>query len=305
MVSTFNPSPDPHALVARITATHCCVCRAALTDSESVEHGIGPVCSRRYYNPLVTPSETQVQGALGLLAFAGLADQIVNEFLRAVNNDHTNARKGCNLLIYWASAHYDDRDEVFKCSKIIRALGYTELADKLEIDRSVVSLQDKGDPQYLIAFTPERNRAIQDITRVPGIEALRTSEGRQEKRGSKIGWKVPRTEQAHFECVLGVYFGGTLMVGLTGITTVPRKQLSDLLAFRNPHSASPSQVGNIRLIKAGAYLEIYTPYHQGFITDIRNIQNRKWDPNKKCWLVPVFQEAVVKALILRHYNIPV
>lgn len=293
--------------LAQITATHCCVCKAALTDAESVEIGLGPICSKRYYNPLFTPSEAQVQEALGLLAFAGLADHVVDSFLKLVNNDHTNARKGCNLLVYWASAHYDAQDEVFKISKIIRALGYTELADKLEIDRTVVSLQDKGDPNYLIAFVPERNRSRQDIERVPGIEALRTYEGRQEKRGSKIGWKVPRVEQAHFECVLGVYFGGSLMVGLTGITTVPRRRLSDILAFRTPslQAGAQAQVGNIRLSVVGNTLEVYTPYHQGFISDIRALRGRRWEANKKCWVVPLSDEGAIKAMILRHYNVPV
>jgi len=134
-----------HHVLAQVTASHCCVCRAHLTDAESVERGIGPVCSRRYYDPVHVPTEAQVMDTLGLLAVSNLPDHLIDAFLTLVNNDHTNARKASNLLVYWASAHYADRDEVFKCCALIRSLGYTELADKLEVDRTEAMILDKGD----------------------------------------------------------------------------------------------------------------------------------------------------------------
>ena len=110
-----------HASITNITATNCCVCRAHLTDAESVEHGIGPICSKKYYNPLHIPTTKMVQEALGLLQASDLPDNIVDAFLKVVNNKRRNARKGSNILVYWASCNYQDRAEVFKCSKIIRA----------------------------------------------------------------------------------------------------------------------------------------------------------------------------------------
>ena len=155
-----------HAEVVKVVATNCCVCHAQLTDAESVEHGIGPVCSKKYYNPVHVPTEEMVKNALGLLAISGLAEVLLDAFLKVVSNDHTNARAGCNLLVYWASAHYKDRDEVFKCSAIIRALGYIELADKLEIDRTVGHIDDKGD--HLVAFVGYRRGFQNDMDRIPG-----------------------------------------------------------------------------------------------------------------------------------------
>ena len=253
-----------HAAMAKLTASHCCVCRAQLTDAESVEHGIGPRCSKRYYSPLHEPTDGQIKNALGLVACSDLPEPITEGFLKLVNSSkgecHANARVACNLLVYWASCHYDSQDEVFKCSAIIRTLGYTELADKLEADRTVAIVREHSD--HLEVFVPEKYRFTSDMKGIPGTESLTTTEQsptgqdvpKRIKVGRKVGWKVPLDQKDYFEAVLGFHCGNELACGDGKIWKIPRKSWYDIKTFKFPVKQGPASTttapanGAIRLV---------------------------------------------------------
>lgn len=309
-----------HASIAQITATHCCVCRAELTDAESVEHGIGPVCGRKYYNPLHQPTAQDVMNALGLLAISELPDHIVTGFLTLVNNDRANARKGCNLLVYWASAHYNDKTEVFRCSAIIRALGYTELAEKLEIDRTVALYYEKDG--HLEAFLPDNYSLTGNMKKIPGAKPLVDSETglnghvteTRIKRGHKLGWFIPKVEEAHFLCALGVSLGSKLASGPQGVFNIQPRRWHELILLQTPaKTAIPDldtnpivQLGNMLgtapttetiLVQDGrvevvddhcGWLRVTTPYNAQFVAELKgriDYKQRKWEPQSKCWKV--------------------
>lgn len=307
------PNNLSHAQLARITATRCCVCRAPLTDAESVEHGIGPTCSRRYYNPQYVPTDAQVMVALGHLAASELPDHIVDGFLNLVDNTHVKARLGCNLLVYWASAHYDDRDEVFKCSKIIRALGYEELADKLEADRTTATVRYL--PDKLEVFVPDKFTLERDMRAIPGVAKMLEADGSQVKQGRKIGWTVPVEQTAHFETVLGVHCGGELACGTKGIYTIPRKRWADLQVFRQPKNA-PAPAGQTPtatlpdggvvqiLPTSNGRLEIHSPFNAAFKDALKAqvpYKQRSWTGT--CWAVSASYLETVKTLIKLHYGV--
>jgi len=306
-----------HRQLAQITATRCCVCRAKLTDAESVEHGIGPICSKRYYNPKHQPTKDDLKNALGLLAVSDLPDHIIDGFLSLVGNDHANARRACNILVYWASAHYDNREEVFKCCSIIRALGYVELAEKLETDRTVVTLLDKG--THIEAYTPTKHPIPRDMERIPNVEPLVDPDdqfGRQLKQGRKVGWKVPKAQEAYLMTVLGYYLGGKLACGTAGIRSLPTKRYGELLAFRRPTMPPVPVSGDmfkgypVHYAKGDAVivrlptakLGVYTPYHPEFIDALKkgipyrwrawNPQDRRWevDPTRWSRLEPIIEK---------------
>jgi len=272
-----------HERIARITATHCCVCSARLTDAESVERGMGPVCGGKYYAPGHDPSESMVNQALGLLAFSNLPSHIIEGFIKLVNNDFHNARLASNLLVYWASGHYGDKEEVFKCSRIIRALGYTKLADKLETDRTMAHIQTEAD--YLVAFVPDNFRFRRDMEQIPGIEVFRDQEMRQAKRKSKVGWTVPHKEKEHLLTILGVHYGGDLMSGDGKVSDIPRKRLSDLLAIRNKGGDGSAQ-STIRFRDLGGSMEIGTLYSERFRKVMSGLPraDRRWNNGKRCWV---------------------
>lgn len=312
MMPATHPTPGLRNYeLARVTATRCCVCRAPLTDSESVEYAIGPTCSKRYYSPIHVPSDAQVLEALGHLAVAGLPDHIEDGFLKVVGNDHVNARKGCNLLVYWASAHYDDREEVFKCAKIIRTLGYDELADKLEADRTSATVRFLTDK--LEVYIHEKSTMERDLKGIPGAVRMMEADGTQVKQGRKIGWSIPLAEADHFETVLGVHCGGELACGTKGIYTITRKRWTDVQVFRqkgaNPAGQTPTGTtatgGVVQILtRSNGRLDVYAPFNAGFKDALKSqvpYQQRAWING--CWSVGCAYLDVVKTLVLLHYGI--
>jgi hypothetical protein len=292
----------------QMTASRCCICYKPLTDAESVEHGIGPVCSHKYYAPDQIPTQEQVQTALGLLAVSNLPDGVIDAFIKEVNNDHLNARKGCNVLIYWCSANYENRTEVFKCTSIMRALGYTELADKLEIDRSVASIKDNGD--HFVAFTQMKGGFERDMTRIPDVKKL---DG--QKKGSKQGWFIPKSQEAYFLTVLGFYYPNQLACGSKGIFTIPRKSYGNLINFRRPprpvqqnlpNPTSPSVTGKVSITVTPDAVEIYAPYNDNFKNELKKqipYIDRTWTGT--CWKVRANYVTVVRQLIQTHFQVTV
>ena len=315
---------------AQILATHCCVCRAALTDAESIEHSIGPVCSRKYYKPDQNPTPEQVLTALGKLASSGLPDTVIDGILAlAKNESKVNARGISNLLIHHASLNYDNRVEVFKCAGIMRALGYVELADKLEIDRTAGSIKDNGDT--LEAFLPEQGALVRALKQIPGTvpvmvdvedegplipdpdAPVRVPLKEQEKRGRKLGWTIPKAGLMHLECVLGVFLHKDLIsYGAGDLRTAPRRNQWELYAFTNPRKAAPAPTTVTEGISVTpttrGMLAVRTPYNGMFIHELKSqikYGDRHWDPIGKFWEVATQHAATIKTLIQTHYKVTV
>ena len=311
-----TPAVD-HAALTQMTATHCCVCRANLTDAESVQHGIGPICSKRYYNPLHEPTDHQVKEALGLLAVSGLPDHIIDGFVGLVNNNKVEARLGSNLLVYWASCHYDNREEVFRCSAIIRSLGYDDLADKLEIDRTEARIKDNGDGTVTV-YAGTKKRFTLDMDKIPGVIRV---DG--DKIGSKQRWNFPKAGMDHFLCLLGVHYpyklacGDLLPDGLR-VWNIKKKYWRDLRVFRNycqpplspqappgvpqsPPSGLPS--GGVALVVSGGWVAVYTPYNDPFKSDLKAqipYKDREWTGT--CWRVKAAHIDTLIHLMRQHFG---
>jgi hypothetical protein len=308
---TATMTDHEYRQIARITATRCCVCSLPLTDAESVEHGIGPVCSRRYYNPAHVPSADQVATSLGVLATSGLPEDLIEGCLKF--SDSGDARKLSNLLIYFASAHYDERSVVLTCSAVIRALGYVELADKLEQDRTVALVLDNGD--HFECYITPAHEADRNLGRIPGAEPLTVVDGTETlraKKGKKHGWKIPAAGKPHLDCVLGVAFGGKLMTtGNSVMVKVIPRSYYDLRAFTNPAPAgvvAPTVVeahDGVSITERGEKLEVRTPYNATFVAEIKLLpyKDRRW-----CfgfWEVSARHLPTVRDLISRCYGVAV
>lgn len=298
-----------YAQLAQITATRCGVCNISLTDAESVEHGIGPTCSSRYYNPKHVPDKQQVKIAIGLLAASGLPDHIIDGFLNLVDGtEHNNARKASNLLVYWVSAHYNDRGEVFKCSAIIRALGYVMLADKLEADRTKLTLQILD--THIEASLPEHYNMERDLRLIPGVKRKVSCLGDSVKHGRKQVWDIPLDQEEHLNIVLGVYFGGHLAGGSKGIYKIAYKRVSDLTTFRNPLKPSVfvtdvSCPVQLKVLYNG-HLLVTSPYNEQFKTDLKlqiPFKFRRWVADQRAWEVMTPYHDRVKALLSLHYGV--
>lgn len=50
-------------------------------------------------------------------------------------------------------------------------------------------------------------------------------------------------------------------------------------------------------------IEIYTPYSRNFVKELKSrISDRKWDDEKKCWIVPAQAIDFVRELMIKHFG---
>lgn len=128
--------------VARI-ATHCAACHMPLTDAVSMERGIGPICSAKYYE--APPQEGCDLGALGralegtpefaefatLCAVAGDAKEEGDADKAAEIVGKFDVRKMANRLVL--AIAFEQRSELSaRYTKALGALGFTSLAERIE-----------------------------------------------------------------------------------------------------------------------------------------------------------------------------
>lgn len=126
-----------------IDPTHCACCKKALTDAVSVNRGIGPICSAKYYDPPPQAAEDFAATGRELLAsklpqFKDLGERM------SVAGDHFeycqdlatsleivgefNSRSIANKLVKLIALHRDE-DFTIPLAKALTSLGYKNLSE--------------------------------------------------------------------------------------------------------------------------------------------------------------------------------
>lgn len=291
-----------------ILASHCCICRLALVDAKSIQLGIGPVCEKKYAaKPTIETTPQMLMRALGLVAASPLPGEVKAEVIKHKHN----ARDVCNQLIYHASANYRDKVTVLAVSPIIRALGYTTLADKLEADRTRLTLRVMPDGN-LDVRTPYSPSCYRDMRNVAGHRWL------QKPRG--CNWIIPADKREHVMLVLGVHFGNEDASTEDGVIHIPRKTWIELRDFVNPPKPAmplftpPTAAANPVPTKAVAGCQVvdktdrvcvHTPYNMAYIIEIKKVAGRKWNATDKCWEVPLVAKSQVLDIIKTVYGVTI
>jgi hypothetical protein len=157
-----------HKLVFEGVCSHCAHCGQPLTDSESVERGLGPICSKKGYLEEVTPVDDTE-------AFLALAEypQLV-EYLTAKYKPNGN-RALCNGLVRTASLNR--RTPVHAaCTDAVEALGYKRLASALRESLSVVEIYDapasSGFNDSVVVWVKKSEWSwewTRDLRQIPGV----------------------------------------------------------------------------------------------------------------------------------------
>lgn len=283
--------PQDLADVAQILATHCCVCGRDLRDAKSVELGIGPVCRRRYLqDPDVPLPEEGWERALGVLAASDLPVHIIDGVL----DRRPDTRKAANLIVYWASAHHAHKPTVLDCSNVVRYLGYVDLADKLERDRSDIRFETEGDRiEIFCKRHDDFNRGLRHL----GARMERHQSGRFRC------WSLPLTAKPALIVLAGVHFGGLQCFADGGIFTIDPRTEADFRALLPKPKARPkgSIPSNIQVFEQDGKLHTHTPYNPAFVSAIRRVPGRRWDGRSNTF--PLTQRPTVEALIQQHYGV--
>lgn len=307
--------------VIDITASNCCLCRRELTDASSVQNGIGPVCSRKYYSDAYVPTEVEMLRAKGSLAISELPDNVVDAVIAEI--DKGNARQACNILVYFASAVYDDREQVFRIAAIVRDFGYTLLADKLETDRTKVTLQktqnDEGEDVIRMEIAKEPYTLVRQLRNL-GAD-------RKQKQGRRYTWEVAFSSEnvQKVECLMGMHFGDKLAIvqdGFLGQTSrkvvkVPKKTRYDYRRLQQAVQQAPNSVvttrssgttytfGNARIVdRGGKTVDFFSPFSSSWLSDMKaqvSYRKRRW--NGSCWMFDRSVLQTVKELAETHYGV--
>lgn len=276
----------------QILATHCCVCSMGLLDAKSVEFGMGPTCRKRYGNPQIETTEEMLRVAIGHMAASGLPAQVLTE---AVRHKH-DARKVCNLLVRWASAHYTDKKVVLSCTPIIRALGYLHLADRLEDDRTSHKVKTVGG--VIEVTTPYEPIIVSAFRQVQGGCPVRDGKGRFRC------WTFPVAQRPTVLAILGTYYGGQEAVGDEGVFVIAPRAVDAPWPQGSPAPAPENRpLVRVETSPDGSVIEVYTPYNANFVEAIRRLRKFQWNSAKRYWFGPATHKNVIDDLLQRHFGV--
>lgn len=272
--------------ILEITATHCCVCGKALTDTESVNLGIGPVCSRRYYELSVLPTEEEQESLKGLLTSLVINNVIPSSLyeptMKAIGGGQW--RVASNLLVYFASANYTQRDLVVDIARCLHFLGYSTLAEKLCGDRVAIHAVTQEDGTCHIRVRPAMYNLHQELRRSP-LNRGWIQEGKFYVHSFPSKSDVEKLLSTHAAKRLVAVRGSFWGLPGFGVVTVP--------PIRVETQAAPVATPTCFIYDRGTHLEVRCPYNGGWINDLKTHvpptkagkANRTWDAVTKTWKI--------------------
>lgn len=158
-----------YKLVYEGVCTHCAHCGQPLTDSDSVERGLGPICSKKGYKDEVTVSD-ETDALLALAEFPTLVNYLTSKY-KAKGNRHL-----VNGLVRTASLNR--RTPVHAaCTDAVEALGYKRLASALRESLSVIELWDSKESADSYAMWIKRSDFNwgfwNELKALPGVHMVR------------------------------------------------------------------------------------------------------------------------------------
>lgn len=159
-----------------LAQSKCCVCNTALRDAKSVELGIGPTCRENmHYKDPANPNANMAV-VFGAVAKAKV-DNLVFQYLIANKGD---PRMLNNILVAYSTYLMGQSRgiEIRNLTPAMRELGYTILADKLEVDRTEHKFLDVGNGKTF--FRTTKTSVINDLAKYLGITpvALKGQKGK-------------------------------------------------------------------------------------------------------------------------------
>jgi len=289
----------------KLAATHCIFCNHPLNDPESLERGVGPECNAKYAQPAVAPQPDDVARAMGTLAeFQDVLRQVDSDLFRRILEVHPNGHKIGTELIYTASAHRNEKPFVLALSDAIRQLGYHVAADKMQQDRSCVTLKATDDlTEIHIGY---HQGFAQDFYKIPGGRSVRDPQTNKFKHRT-----IPKGSWQYLITALGLHFNGecALIEGVGNFfIRTPTKDDIDKL-----NNARVGRSDDVRLIlNKEQVIEVYAPFNQDFINDLKTIKGRRpvYDetvltkggkPTFVCWTVPENRLKSLEIMVKTHF----
>jgi hypothetical protein len=168
-----------HTLVFQGVCTHCAHCALKLTDSVSIERGIGPICSKRgYFEDPKDPDE--MQAMIDLAEYPQLVEYLVSKYKpQGVRGLMNGLVKICSL---------NRRSPVHQaCCDAIESLGYKHLASTLRESIAVIEIKVHDEKNYHLWVKKSEWHSgwSYDLRQIPGVYLSRQAKG----------WLVPKASK--------------------------------------------------------------------------------------------------------------
>ena len=317
----------PHeffGVVYGATECRCVVCGRHLTDALSVQKMIGPICSRKYYSdePVVSPAT--MGKVIGLVAAldgrvstdAGSIDADVIDFLMA---NKKSSRAFANILLAWGSVHAVKaaRHKVLAITPIFRELGYGNLADRLEKDRTPHRIHNGVETFNLVIPVKD----VWDFTRKCGwVKAPFTKDLTKGGRVRHLTFKK-EVKPVVWALMCHSFKGKPLSIEGKGIVMIPEisdkdKALLEARDIRKKPAVSTAVVNgfmcrleadpeNPKVIRVFCTPPWEAKEAEAFVDVLRGLKGRRWEHAHKCWSVPASKRDRVASAAKTHFGLTV
>jgi hypothetical protein len=297
-----------------LTATHCCACGRSLRDAVSVEHMIGPICRGKLYANHHTITQAQREDALGQVVTSGKFPEVIKTF---VADNISDGRVMCNIMVAFASVHCkDDPEAVLEASKVIRMLGYENLAKALEDNFTPMGLTTNESDSNWVDFKLSSKfsrdywfrRGI--LRNVPGIRDIR----KDNRTRTLIRYELPLSEVGTLLTWLGTQprLVGEWVAGLTGLVQVkaPAVPAPTVKGF---NLQAPTGIqGEAHIIEhvhgekvKGPVMHVYTVFDRNYLYNLKSAityRQCRWIAAKKCWEVALKHRPLLERVLLDSYT---
>ncbi len=160
-----------HQLVFEGVCTHCAHCGHKLKDAESIERGIGPVCSKKGYTEDPKSSAEPMDAMIALSEFPELVAWLNKKYVPG------GVRNLVNGLV--RTAALNRRTPVHSaCTDAVEALGYTTLASLLRESISTVEISEPTDhPGFYEVWVKKSDFSWKWYNDLKVIAGFRTARG--------------------------------------------------------------------------------------------------------------------------------
>jgi hypothetical protein len=183
-----------YTLVFQGVCTHCAHCGQPLSDSVSIERGIGPICSKKGYAEDPKDAD-EMQAMIDLAEYPALVEFLVREYKpRGVRGLMNGLVRVCSL---------NRRSPVHRaCTDAVESLGYSRLASTLRESVSIVDVKDcEAAPGFFLVYVKKSDWSW-DWT-----NALRRIPGSSYRHGLK-GTLVPKDQKRRLWDAMVTHFRG-------------------------------------------------------------------------------------------------
>jgi hypothetical protein len=193
-VQPYTKGGMRYQLVFEGVCTNCAHCGQPLTDSESVERGLGPICSKKGYMEEVEPKDS-TEAMLALAEYPKLVDYLVTKYKEKGNRALVNGLTRTASLNRRTPVHA-------ACTDAIDALGYKKLASALRESISSVEIYDVAEKPDHYALWVKKSDYNYGFARLVGH-----LEGTYLQRKPRA-WIVPRSHRMTLANYIVQYYTG-------------------------------------------------------------------------------------------------